>query len=273
MNLYTSKNYREGIHFLIEREKARGAEVNFSRLSEAIRVQRPYFSKVMNGQADFNADQLYLLCHFFELAEEETDFLHLLLEYDRAAIKEKRDYLKSKIEKIQNKHLEIKKHMDSEEINPSSALYTQYYLNHYMQVVHMALLIKKYQNLEKLAHALSVSPEFIQDIVKRLEELGLVEYKNNRFHVTSRKIHLPKESPLLRPHQGVVRLQSMQRVQQKGMDPTQYAFSATFSGDEEIRQQIQQEFLKFIKTLQKYLAQGGTEEVYQLNFDLFSWTK
>lgn len=273
MEFYSALDYRRAIKYLVDKEKALGLDVNFSKLAEAIRVQRPYLSKVMNGSADLNSDQLYLLSQFFQLKEEEAEYLELLLEYSRAQLKEKKDHLKRKIQKIQALHLDIKKHVDAKNITPEDNHFSDYYLNHYMQVIHVALNIRRYQDPEKLALALNISKAFVLSILQKLEELSLVEFKNGKYKVTSRSIHLPKDSSLIKPHQALVRLRSLEQFQVKSHDPGNYSFSVTFSGDEQIRKRIQEEFLAFLKTSQKIVASGGTEEVYQMNFDLFSWTQ
>lgn len=273
MEFYSATDYRKAIKYLIERENDRGEKTSLASLAEAVRVQRPYLSKVMSGSADLNSDQLYLVCKFFDLSETETEYLELLLDYSRATLKERKDLLKKKIQTTQAIHLDIKKHVIAKEVNVESSAFSEYYLNHHMQIVHIALNVKKYQNLTNLSEALGISKDYLLEILKKLEELGLVQHSKDRYTTTTQSIHLPKNSSLLRPHQSIVRMQSLQQLNSRGRDPGNYSFSVTFSGDEEIRKRIQEEFLKFLKITQKIVSTGDTEEIYQINFDLFSWTK
>lgn len=273
MEFYSSTDYRKVIKYLIERETSRGEKTNLSTLAEAMRVQRPYLSKVMNASADLNSDQVFLLCKFFELSEKESEYIEILLEYARSQLKEKKDVLKKRIQAIQGEYLDIKKHVVAKEVNLESSEFAEYYLNHYMQIVHVALNVKKFQHIPSLAQALSIDIESMNEILKKLESLGLIQFKGGKFTTTPQGIHLPKDSSLLKPHQSMVRMQSLQQINSRSRDPGNYSFSVTFSGDEDIKKKIQEDFLKFLKTTQKTVSEGGTEEVYQINFDLFSWTK
>lgn len=273
MEFYSSTDYRKTIKYLIDRENTRGEKTNMSTLAESMRVQRPYLSKVMNGSADLNSDQAYLLCRFFDLTDKESEFFELLLEFSRSQLKEKKDLLKKRIQAIQSTYLDIKKHVVAKEINLESSEFSEYYLNHYMQIVHVALNVKKFQNIPKLAEALSINIDRLSEILKKLETLELVQFKGGKYITTPQSIHLPKDSSLLKPHQSMVRMQSLQQLNSRSTDLGNYSFSVTFSGDEDIKKKIQEDFLKFLKMTQKTVSEGGTEEVYQINFDLFSWTK
>lgn len=273
MNIYSTDNYRKAIKILIENSKLKGIEITSSLLADQIRVQRPYFSKVMNNQSDLNSDQMFLLCNFFNLNEEEENYMQLLLDYARTGISLKKEKLKSKIKAIQNLNLDIKKHLKHEVITENSPLFNEYYLNPYMQIIHMALLIKRFQNINELVKVLNVNKEMIESVLVKLEQLKLIKKEKNKISVTKNKIHLPKNSFLFHPHQNMVRIQSIQKIQQKINDPNQYCFSATFTADDKIQKEIQLEFLKFLDKVKNHLSEGETKEVFQLNFDLFSWTK
>jgi hypothetical protein len=52
-----------------------------------------------------------------------------------------------------------------------------------------------------------------------------------------------------------------------------YSFSVTFSGDRATRNWLQQEFLALLSRAEAKVKKAKNEEVYQMNFDLFSWTE
>ena len=58
MSIFKHLSYREIIKDRIENWKKSGKNYNFAALAKDMRLQAPYISKVMNGQADFNNDQL-----------------------------------------------------------------------------------------------------------------------------------------------------------------------------------------------------------------------
>lgn len=273
MEFYSSLDYRKILNYLVEREKAKGIDCSFSKVAEAIRVQRPYLSKIMNGSADFSEDQMHLLCEYFEINNDEKFYLELLLQYSKSGLKERKDALKKEIHRFQSLKLDLKNNIEAEKIRPDNLLFTEYFLNPYMQIVHVALNIKQYQNLERLALTLNLTKKSLAEILKKLEDLRLIEYKNNRYSVVNQTMHLPKDSNLLHPHQTLLRVKSIEHQQNKSQDTSNYAFSVTFSSDEDGKKKIQEDFIKYLKSVQKVVQTSGTEEVYQINFDLFSWTK
>jgi transcriptional regulator with XRE-family HTH domain len=273
MEFYSASDYRKILNFLVERQKAIGIDCNFAKVAEAIRVQRPYLSKVMNGSADLSEDQLHLVCEYFEISGDEKNYLELLLQYSKSGLKERKDFLKKQIQQLQSIKLDIKNNIEAEKISPTNVLFTEYFLNPQMQIAHVALNVKRFQNLEVLASVLNLTKKSLAEILNKLELLKLIEFKNNRFIVINQSLHLPKDSNLIHPHQTLLRVKSIEHQQNKSHDSGNYAFSVTFSCDEEGRKKIQEDFIKYLKSVQKTVQAAGTEEVYQINFDLFSWTK
>jgi uncharacterized protein (TIGR02147 family) len=273
MDFYSATDYRKILTFLVEREKGKGIDCNFSKVAEAIRVQRPYLSKVMNGAAELSEDQMHLVCEFFDITGDEKDYLDLLLQFSKSGLKERKDFLKKQIYKMQAVKLDIKNNLDVKEVKPDNLLFNEYFLNPHMQIVHVALNIKRFQHIDNLTDLLNINSVALADILRKLETLKLIEFKNNRYVVINQTMHLPKNSNLLHPHQALLRVKSIEHQQNKSLDSGNYAFSVTFSADEEARKKIQEDFLKYLKSVQKTVQNAGTEEVYQINFDLFSWTK
>lgn len=273
MEFFTNSDYRKLIQYLIEREKSKGVECTFSKLADAIRIQKPYMSKIMNGMADLSEDQLHLLCEYFSIDGEEKDYFELLLKFSKSALRERKDTLKKQILKIQSIKLDLKNNIEAEKISDHNPLFNEYFLDPHMQIVHVALNIKRFQNIDKLSQTLQISKNKISEILKKLENLKLIEFKNNRYHVTNQSLHLPKESNLFHPQQSLIRIKSIEQQQAKSIDSGNYSFSVTFSCDETGRKKIQEDFIKYLKSVQKTVQSSGTEEVFQINFDLFSWTK
>jgi hypothetical protein len=86
-----------------------------------------------------------------------------------------------------------------------------------------------------------------------------------------KNFHLPKDSPLCEPHQNL--LQQIANQHTRGLpEREKYAFSLTFSADEETRDAIHSEFLKFLQTIEPLVTKAPSDEIYGLRFDLFRWS-
>lgn len=227
----------------------------------------------MNGSADLSEDQLHLLCEYFNLNRDETKYLELLLQFAKSGLKDRKDVLKREIHIFQSIKLDIKNNIDVDQITPEHQLFIDYFLNPQMQIVHVALNVKKYQTLESLEKVINSDKKALIEILDKLIQLNLIEYKNKRYQVIKESLHLPKDSHLIHPHQTLLRVKSLEHKEVKSRDSGNYTFSVTFSCDEDGRKKIQEDFIKYLKSVQKTVQNAGTEEVYQINFDLFSWTK
>ena len=52
-----------------------------------------------------------------------------------------------------------------------------------------------------------------------------------------------------------------------------YSFSALFSANEKTRNDIQFSYMEFLKKVEKLVKNAKEEHCYQMNFDLFPWTR
>lgn len=276
MDLYECEDYREALKGLVELQKSLGKSVTYSSLAMAMRVQKPYVSKVMSGMADFNSDQLFMACRYLGLGSEETDFLLLLLDFDRALYPERRELLEKRIEKIREekrdtgKKLDSVKKMDGDEFDIS--IYADYYLEPDILLTHMMLTVEKFRkNLDLLRECLQMREERLGDILVRLEKMKLIAVKNEKIEILVNSMHLPKDSRLVGAHQQLLRMHCQHRLAQLNRDQKK-VFAVTFTSTKKNRGKIEEAFNRFIGEVRGIATKGKAEEVYQLNFDLFSWS-
>ena len=67
-------------------------------------------------------------------------------------------------------------------------------------------------------------------------------------------------------------MQKMKSIEliQKLKAEQKYNFSVIFSATPEVKKEIQENFFKFLKQCQASVQDAKSQELYQLNFDLFS---
>ena len=86
-----------------------------------------------------------------------------------------------------------------------------------------------------------------------------------------RKLHLSTSSPICRPHQELLR-QFINAHLQKKHDPNNYNLAISFSADEKCIKSIQAKFLQYLKEVDILIDKAEAKNIYQVCFDLFSWT-
>lgn len=271
MNIYNELDYREIIEKrVIERRKA-GIKLTFQELSEACRIPKSYLSKVLGGGANLSQDQLYTICCELGFSAKERHYIALLLEYERSGVSTRSRELKDEIMAIQQKQLDTKEHIKYQESAKSLDEIASYYLDPQMQIIHAALSIDKYRaDPRLLTEKLGMTPEKLSSILSQLERLRIISISADKISVRSTSLHLPKDSPIYPPWRNLMRLASLKRLEAETSTDT-YNYSVTFSCDETTRIEIQRRFLEFLKGAQDLVANAKEENVYQINFDLFSW--
>ena len=118
----------------------------------------------------------------------------------------------------------------------------------------------------------SISSIMLKQCLLTLENLKLIEYKNGIYHFLIDTTHLSKDSPLFSAHKTLLKQLVNQYLQQYKKD-TDYNLSITFTADEESFHKIKAGFLSLLSEYDKIIENSKCENVWHLNFDLFSWSK
>jgi hypothetical protein len=270
-NLFFADTYKQLLKEAMQRNQAK--RIRFTALADAIRVQRPYLSKVMKGAADLNRDQLFLAASFLSLSKEEAHFAELLLERDRSTLAARKKILEKQISEIQGQHKEIKKNLEAPAAIVSAEDLSRYYLDPMLLVIHIGLTIPRFQeDTELLRKRLGFQRARFQEALFALEQIGLVSLQKNKAQLLKDHLHLPKDSPLFAAHQSLLRMFCLQHLQsQKKKEDT--VFSVTFSATEAVRARVHEKFLAFIREVEQEVRGADPAEIYQMNFDLFQWSK
>lgn len=272
MSIFNEMNYRKGLRQLIGERKKLSKKYTLAAISEVLRVQTPYLSKVFNGHAHFNSDQLWQLCDHLEMGEEETQYLLLCLEYERSVVSSRQKVLARELNEIRERHMDTGEHIETESLVEQLNSQADYYLEPLNLIVHMGMLLKQYKgSTKKLAQAMGRTEEQIKSSLEKLVELGILKIEGEQYENTKKHIHLSKTSSLFKPHQSLLRQLILDHLMRNTGKKEFYNLAITFTGDEKSRDAIQREFLKFLKRADQLIDAAPGENVYQLNFDLFPW--
>jgi uncharacterized protein (TIGR02147 family) len=274
MNTFKYLDYRSAIADFLQESKDNGVSINISKLAEKIRVQKTYVSRVLRKQAHFSSDQIYACAAALGFGQEETDYLILLMEYDRTALKDRKRFLLDRIHDKQAEKRNIQDHvsatMHSTTIEQN---YVEYYLDPYMPVVYMHLLIPEYaRDPQKIRTIIPVPPEQLKSILGTLERLKLVERGADQrsYRVTVNNLHLPKQSPLSFPAEQLTRMMAFEHMRKIPKDKRFY-YSATFTADESTRAYLHDEFLQYLQRANARINPAPSEAAYHIAFELFPW--
>ncbi len=275
MSIYHHVDYRAAIKTLFDREKEKGHSLTYTMLAEALGVQKTFVSKVLLEQAHFNEDHLFLLSEFFRFSEKEKRYIELLFQHSRSGLARRQTNLLSEIKRIQEESRQTKEYLRSEMQNPETdAVYAEYYLEPMNLVVHAYLSIGRFgKDPSLLKRKLGLTDSDLAKILSCLERSGIIAFEKNMKSVRLLKgsIHLDSKSIYCSPHQLMFRIKNMEHISKLTPDH-RFVFNITFSADPEVRNKIQEDFLKFSKQVQQHVENSEATEVFQISFDLFSWS-
>lgn len=273
MSIYQYDSYTDAITAIFQQRKSEDSTLTLSGLAQKCLMQPSYLTNVLKGRADLNSDQLYRLTELLKLTSAESDYLLVLLEFKKCQYDKRKKELSQKIHKQRSTHLRAEKNISAKTMPLTAEQSERYYLDPYVQLVHIYLTIPNgKKTLEELATKFSVSPSRMEQVINILEELKFISKKGKKYELLIEGRHLPRESNILKPHQQLLRLKSLEQIQALSQEQS-YCFSATISTSPEVRTQLQGEFLKFLKAAEKLVKSSKPEKLYQINFDLFPWEK
>ena len=273
MNIFSYLSYREIIKKLLS-ERRRQVRLTYAALAERARIQKTYLSKVIHGTADLNADQMHLLCEALDIAGDEYEYMQLLLERTRTTLASRREILTRKISRLQAEHLDSKKVLRAESVDPAQQLpqLAAYYLDPYALLVHTFLSVPRYQkDPQRVAAALGLSPTHLQRLFRVLAEAGILEWRGGQAHFLKAHLQLAKNSPLSGAHQALIKNLSSAQIA-RVEDHQKFSLLVTFSANEKTRAALHERLLDFLKTAEPLVQDAPAEDVYQMNLELFPWS-
>lgn len=270
MDLFLLDSYRAWISSLTAPGPT-GRRLTYAAIATAAGIPKSYLSRVMKGDAHLSPDQLWLLCEQASLADEEAQFLLLLLERDRCAVRRRKEVLETRIGAIRAQQARSEAAIKVSTSEEESYALAPYYLDPWMQVIHIALTIPRYRaDVGLVAGDLGLPMARVRRVLDKLKELGIISMNGARISVLKDHLHLSRSSPLCASWKKNLRSAAM-NCNDLNPNPLNYSFSVVFSSSEEARLEIQRKWFALLKEIESISARHPEEELFGLNFDLFYW--
>lgn len=271
-------DYRKYIGDKLKIAKKLNNKFNYSYFAKHTQVQNTYFSKVIRQEAHLNSDQIFLIGEALELKENEKEYLSLLHEYNRSVVSKRKSLISERIKQLEKDFDKLEGYLRATFVSPEKNIdLAKYYLSPLNILVHMCLTVPSYNHAtEKIAKALNITNEDLENTLHLLVDLKIITPAKNKtegkFEILQPALQLSKDSIYTNPHHTLMRYKCQDKITSLPMDKKKN-FSVTFSADSATQKNIYKEFLAFITKIEELARSAAPEEVYQLNFDFFSWTE
>jgi len=272
MNLFESPHYRKAFeHLFSPKMMDMSRHRSLAQLAVSAHIQPSYLTNVIKGRAHFSSDQIYALGDELGIRPEETEFLILLMEWERTSHSRRKERLAERIENLRQQNLRAEKYITAPQTVLKNEDLERYYLDPNVELLHLFLGTESCpQGIDQIAQVWGFSKEYVHEILNLLESLKLIVRKGKWWTTRIAHQHLPRESPLCKPQQMLKRLAALHALQ-KMPSHRAYTFSASVTMTEQTRLEIQSRFLEFLKQCEDLVKGSAPQELFQIQFDLFPW--
>jgi uncharacterized protein (TIGR02147 family) len=263
-------NYASSTDFLkawvANKEASGNARGLKSRLARAMKVSPTMMTFFLKGEKILALEQAAELTEFLNLSESESDFLFLLIEYDRGGSVKLKNQLQRKIRQGQAeaKKLRSRVQPDKEITDEVRAIYYSTWL--YTAVRNLSA-IPGYQTSAAIAEHLRLPEDQIVQAVEFLAKNGLVNRNADQVTYGPKSIYLPAESPFVVRHHQNWRQRAFPTMDQR--EPEHLFFTCPMSLSTEAVQEIRKLLPTLVEQALKICGPSESEVAYCLNIDWF----
>jgi uncharacterized protein (TIGR02147 family) len=266
MNIYHATDYRDLITQFLEVKIGRGSR---AKLADVLNCHPGYLSQVLGkGKVHFTPENILKIAQFLGLDETQSDFLMDLLQKERAGTPEAREFFERRLARARQENLKIEAQItESNTRELDDAAKATYYSHWSYSAVHMAVSVPALNQIETLESKLQLPAPFLKKILAFLEETGLVTRTGERYAIGMTRIHLSKDSPLIRAHHQNYRHKAIRSLENENDFDLHYSAVLTLSREDARR--VRDLLLGFVKEKEEILIPSPNEEIVFLNLDLF----
>lgn len=257
--------------YLMEKLGPEGSRTGLRKqLAEAIGVHTTFVSQVLKEKGDFSLEQAESINQFFSHTADEGDYFLLLIMKDRAGTKELKNRFLTKIEAQRKERLSIKKRLEVDhEISAQER--ERFYSNVFYGAIHVLSSIPEMRQVEKMATALKLPREQVQEMVDFLLKLGILTTKNDHLVPGSQHMHLGNDSATVLKHHSNWRLHTLQNL--RFVQPENIHYSACLSLSKDDAFKIKELLLSELKSHLKIVEKSAEETAYVYSFDFYPLIK
>lgn len=237
-----------------------------SKFASACGCQTAYFSRVLKGSAQLSLEQAELLARHLRMTEDELDFFLLLVELERAGTKSLKTIWEKKIRKTLEQRMVLQERFKlKSQLTPEEE--SRYYSNWVYSAAHVMLSIPQLQSRQKMATALGLSPNKMNEVLSFLLSAGFASETDGKLRIGKNRVHVGKDSPLLSKHLTNWRLRSLYSLEQGDQENFHYTGVVTLSQEDCLR--IREILIQAIEKANALIEKSPEEVAYCLSLDFF----
>jgi uncharacterized protein (TIGR02147 family) len=267
LSIFEHINYREYLAAWVSSLGAR-SHGSKGRIAHALKVSSSLVSQIFKGEKTLTADQTSDLSDHLGLNEIESDYMHLLVDLDRAGSLRYREKLQRKIDHLREQSKRIGKRVPrhKELTDEQRAIYYSSWL--YTGIRNLSA-IPGLNQADSIAEHLHLDLGVILRVLRFLIENGLCKEENGKITYGPASTHVDKDSPFVNKHHQNWRFQAIQQMEVRR--DNDIFFSSPMSLSRGAAQEIHRLLPNLIQEVMKISGPSPSEMVACLNIDWFEY--
>lgn len=253
--------------FLKAQTKLRGRK---SVLAEAMGIQPTYLSQVLNGNAQLNLEQVESLNRFLHHTEDESHFLLLLVQKEKAGTKTLENYFQKQIDELYLKRLDLTKRLGAQN-TLSEEDRNIYYSSWVYGALHMAVTVPQLRTRESLLKHFNMTSERFQQVVDFLLRTGMITERGREFYPGPTFMRIGKEAHQIIKHHTNWRNQAIEALEREASHDLHYSAVVTLSEKDALK--IKDHLLQAIHDNIEIIKKSPEEKIYVYTLDFFELKK
>lgn len=265
-DLFKFKEYRSIIKHLVDLNEKRWGL--WGRLAKAINCQQTYLSQAMREKVHLTEEHLMGVAQFFQLSALETDFLMALALLNKAGTPALRRYYQVKVDGMKKDRLDLSNRIQQPRIEvPEREML--YYSSWMWSAIHILLTIPEFKNSPRaIAERLLIPLTQVEEALKTLEKLNIIEKTNQGYRLLIADLHVPKRSPMVQIHHQNWRGRALLDAANPFSEGLH--FTGVYSMSRADYGKLKELLMDFIEQTSSIVGPSHEEELVALTCDLFS---
>ncbi|MFN8847412.1 MAG: TIGR02147 family protein [Bdellovibrionales bacterium] len=262
---FDEKDYRSVIRKWVSDRPNRGRG-ELKIMAEKIGVPSPVFSQILSGTRELSEDHAYILSDHMEFSELQRDYFLCLVQIERASHFEYKNHLKRKLEQIQNRSKNLVTRLEYEGVLTEKDQ-SEFYSSWLYSAVRLFCDIRKGASFDEICSEFRLHRDRGIRIVQFLVRVGLIEIRNNVYHLGPSRTHVGKDSPYVIKHHSNWRIRAMERSQ--NLKDEELMFTGPMTISQKDFSQLREKMVKLVEEVSSTVKDSASEKLVCFNLDFF----
>ena len=267
MKIYEFQSYKKFVLAYIDSlDRSRG---ELAKIARALNIHSATLSQVLNGQKNFNLEQATELAIYLGLDYLETEFLHLLVSFERAGTEKLKQHLLKRQETLKREASDKRSFQSTPNEILTDKIRTQFYSSWEYTGLAVLSSIPGKQTVEAIIEHTGLSRQKINEVLNFLVEHGICQRSDNKIIPGLVHTHLGSDDALINTHRLNWRLKGMQRF--NSFEAGEFAFSGPMSLTHSDFKNVRSKLDQLISETVEIAMDSEAEVATCLNIDWFKF--